>query len=188
MNGIAVHYWVWHSEIWQQLEDSERGWHAADGSSRRTDHRGNQTGGNLDTIAIEAIGSDAETEETLAALVAYLCKTHGLDPSYDVYTHNYWLYGTDSIVPGASKNCPIYILPHWDSFLGEVKSIFGSSTPVQPAQPSNSSLLAVGTVVSYAGEVHYISSTADSPSECKGGKAKITSVAPNAKHPYHPLS
>lgn len=121
MNGVAVHYWVCGTDIWQQLSDNERGWHAADGSSRRTDHRGGQTGGNVDTISIECIGKDKLSEDTLAKLVAFLCQKHGLDPALDVYTHNYWMHGRDSIVQGARKNCPIYILPHWSEFLSNVK-------------------------------------------------------------------
>ena len=124
MSGVVVHYYVWHGEIWQNLDDSEQGWHAADGSSRRKDHRGNQTGGNVDTIAIECIGADAETEETAAKLTAYLCKEYGLDPSLDVYTHNYWMYGEDKKLSGVRKNCPEYILPHWSEFVERVKGYF----------------------------------------------------------------
>lgn len=127
MNGVVVHFYVWHNEIWQNLDESERGWHAADGSSRRKDHRGNQTGGNLDTIAIETIGADTETETTVEKLVAYLCKKYGLDPKYDVYTHNYWMYGKDTYVSGARKNCPTYILPHWDKFLENVNKYYTST-------------------------------------------------------------
>jgi len=61
MSGVVVHYWVWKSEIWQQLRDDEQGWHAADGASRRSSQRqGQQIGGNLDTIAIEIIQSTAD--------------------------------------------------------------------------------------------------------------------------------
>ena len=119
MNGVAVHYWVWHEEIWQQLSDSERGWHAADGSSRRASRRAGQTiGGNLDTISIECIGADAQSEDTTAKLVAYLCEKHGLDPSLDVYTHNYFY---------SAKYCPLYILPHWGAFMEKVKRYFDAS-------------------------------------------------------------
>lgn len=128
MNGVVVHFYVWHNDIWQNLDESERGWHAADGSSSRKDHRGNQTGGNLDTIAIETIGADTETETTVEKLVAYLCKKYGLDPKYDVYTHNYWMYGKDAYVSGARKNCPTYILPHWDKFLVHVNNYYSSET------------------------------------------------------------
>ncbi len=126
MSGVVVHFYVWHNDIWQNLNEDERGWHAADGSSRRKDHRGNQTGGNLDTIAIETIGADTETETTVEKLVAYLCKKYGLDPKYDVYTHNYWMYGKDAYVSGARKNCPTYILPHWDKFLVHVNNYYSS--------------------------------------------------------------
>lgn len=128
MSGVVVHFYVWHDEIWQNLNENERGWHAADGSSRRKDHRGGQTGGNLDTIAIESIGADSETEDTVAKLVAYLCKKHGLDPKYDVYTHNYWMYGGDKKYSGVRKNCPVYILPHWSKFLENVQSYYSSDT------------------------------------------------------------
>lgn len=126
MNGVVVHFYVWHDDIWQNLDESERGWHAADGSSRRKDHVGSLTGGNLDTIAIECIGSDSKSEDTVAKLAAYLCKKHGLRPETDVYTHNYWMYGKDEKVQGARKNCPIYILPHWKAFLNDVSRYFSS--------------------------------------------------------------
>lgn len=118
MNGVAVHYWVYKSEIWQQLADNERGWHAADGSSRRSSQRAGETiGGNLDTISIECIetGSDAESEDTTAKLVAYLLNKHGLSPDTDIYTHNYFY---------SKKYCPAYILPHWKDFLAKCKAYY----------------------------------------------------------------
>lgn len=118
--GIAVHYWVWHSDIWQQLSDNEQGWHASDGLTRRTGHRGTLIGGNLDTVSIECIGSDSETVNTTAMLAAYLAYKYGLDPKYDIYTHNWWMHGSDSVVPGAKKNCPLYILDEWDGFISRV--------------------------------------------------------------------
>lgn len=124
MGGVAVHYWVWKDVIWQQLLDSEQGWHAADGSRRRKDHRSGQTGGNVDTISIEIIGKDKTTENTAKILIAVLCKKHGLDPSLDVYTHNWWMHGTDKMVQGARKNCPLYILDRWPQFLKEIKTIY----------------------------------------------------------------
>ena len=126
MSGVVVHFYVWHNDIWQNLDESEQGWHAADGSTRRKDHRGKQTGGNLDTIAIECISSDKESEDTVAKLAAYLCRKYGLDPKYDVYTHNYWMYGKDAEVPNSRKNCPLYILPHWSKFLESVTEYYNS--------------------------------------------------------------
>lgn len=135
MAGVVVHYYVsGYDAIWQMLDTTpgkvERGWHAADGSSRRKGHNGKLIGGNLDTIAIECVGNSAEAEDATALLVAYLCKLHSLDPATDVYTHNYFMYGTDKTVSGARKNCPIYILPHWTAFLNKVKGYYGSKAEV----------------------------------------------------------
>jgi N-acetylmuramoyl-L-alanine amidase CwlA len=118
MGGVVVHFYVWKSEIWQLLYETERGWHAADGSTRRSSHRaGQQIGGNLDTIAIEVIetGEDKETETTAAKLIAYLLNKHGLSPETDVYTHNYFY---------SAKKCPVYILPHWTAFEWQYKKYF----------------------------------------------------------------
>ena len=120
MNGVAVHYWVYKSEIGQQLADNERGWHAADGSSRRSSQRAGETiGGNLDTISIECIetGSDAVSEDTTAKLVAYLLNKYGLSPDTDIYTHNYFY---------SAKYCPAYILPHWKDFLAKCKAYYNA--------------------------------------------------------------
>lgn len=119
MNGVIVHYYVRGTDIWQNLDDSERGWHAADGSSRRKSQRGGSDtiGGNLDTIAIECIetGTDKTSEDTTAKLVAYLLDKHGLSPDTDVYTHKYFY---------PQKTCPVYILPHWSSFMSSVKTYY----------------------------------------------------------------
>jgi N-acetylmuramoyl-L-alanine amidase CwlA len=109
MGGVVVHFYVYKNEIWQNLSETEQGWHAADGSSRRTTSRPCGTiGGNVDTIAIEVIESKsvAETEKTAALLTAYLLSKHGLETG-DIYSHNYFY---------SKKKCPIYILPHWDDF------------------------------------------------------------------------
>ncbi|WP_277669068.1 N-acetylmuramoyl-L-alanine amidase [Caproiciproducens galactitolivorans] len=131
MGGIAVHFWVWHNDIWQQLSEDERGWHAADGSTRRSSQRAGETiGGNLDTISIECIGADAESEDTTAKLVAYLLQKHGLSPETDVYTHNYFMGLPNKIVNGVSKNCPLYILPHWGAFMETVKKYYAGFNKV----------------------------------------------------------
>lgn len=119
MAGVVVHFYVYKSEIWQLLNENERGWHATDGSSRRKSQRsdGSKIGGNLDTIAIECIGDIAESEATTAKLVAYLCKKYGLNPSTDVYQHNYFY---------PSKKCPEYIRPHWAAFLANVKEYYNA--------------------------------------------------------------
>ena len=129
MGGVVVHYYVWHSDVWQLLAESERGWHAADGASRRTDHTGKQTGGNIDTIAIEVIGKDEESVETAKKLAAAICIRHGFDPAIHLYTHNYWMYGVDAMKTGVSKNCPVYILPTWPSFVADVVRLCKENAP-----------------------------------------------------------
>jgi N-acetylmuramoyl-L-alanine amidase CwlA len=117
MAGVVVHFYVWDNEIWQNLREDERGWHAADGSTRRKSQRkdGSTIGGNLDTIAIECIGNRKGSEDTTAKLAAHLCKKYKLDPATDIYTHKYFY---------PAKNCPLYILPHWSSFLSSVREYY----------------------------------------------------------------
>ena len=56
----------------------------------------------------------------------------------------------------------------------------------QPAQnTSGAQGLSVGDVVTFTGTKHYVSSVAVNGKACKPGKAKITAVAKNGKHPYH---
>lgn len=124
MGGVVVHYYVYENDIWQLLDNSEQGWHATDGASRRKSQRGGSDtiGGNVDTIAIECIGNKATSEDTTAKLVAYLCVKHGLNPGTDVYAHKYFY---------PSKNCPAYILPHWSTFLASVKKYYDALTGAQ---------------------------------------------------------
>ena len=124
MGGVVVHYYVYESDIWQLLDNSEQGWHATDGASKRKSQRGgtDTIGGNVDTIAIECIGGKATSEDTTAKLVAYLCAKYGLNPGTDVYAHKYFY---------PSKNCPAYILPHWSAFLTNVKKYYDALTGAQ---------------------------------------------------------
>ena len=62
----------------------------------------------------------------------------------------------------------------------------GSQGTTQPSKPSGSAQeAAVGDTVTFTGSKHYVSSNAVNGSACKPGKAKVTSIAKNAKHPYH---
>ena len=64
----------------------------------------------------------------------------------------------------------------------------GSGASVAPSTgnaPSASGTIAVGDEVNFTGTKHYYSSTSATGSSCKGGKAKVTAIAPGAKHPYH---
>lgn len=122
MGGVVVHYYVDDRAIWQNLREDEQGWHAADGFGP----------GNTTTIAIECIMSgrgdaaDRAAEENAARLAAYLLKKYSLGIDR-LYTHNHWMGQPDRIVPGVRKNCPIYILPHWESFRARVAEMMGGS-------------------------------------------------------------
>ena len=108
MGSVRVHYYVDENEAWQNLDEGEVGWHAADG---------NYGPGNSTTIAIEIImdGTNAEynkkAEDNGARLCAAILKRHGLDENA-VYQHHDWY---------ARKDCPAYIRPHWGAFLAAVK-------------------------------------------------------------------
>ncbi len=115
MNDSRVHYYVDDINAWQNLEDTEVGWHAGDGSGP----------GNGTTIAIEIIMDGSGSKEDLGAeangviLAALLLKKYGLTTE-QLYTHNHWAGRPDKIVQGARKNCPLYILPHWEQFKARV--------------------------------------------------------------------
>ncbi len=116
MNDARVHYYVDDINAWQNLEDTEVGWHAGDGGSGP---------GNGTTIAIEIIMDGSGSKEDLGAeangviLAALLLKKYGLTVE-QLYTHNHWMGHPDAIVQGARKNCPLYILPHWEQFKAKV--------------------------------------------------------------------
>ena len=201
MSGVVVHYYVYKTDIWQNLADNERGWHAADGSSRIKSQRGDgsKIGGNMDTISIECIGNIAESETTTAKLAAYLCYKYDLNPTTDIYTHNYFY---------AKKKCPIYIIPHWSTFLKNVKKYYDeltkttTSTSITAKPATNTTAQSttttttkpatttskepkIGDVVNFKGTKHYVGAGSSIGAKCKAGKAKITNIKKGYKHPYH---
>ena len=139
MGGVVVTFYVHLTNVWQTLDETERGWHAKDGSTRRDNHtKTAKIGGNLDTISIEVIGNDPITVKTAQQLCGYLCSKYNLDPSKDIYTHNYFMYKVDTMVKGASKNCPYYILPNWGKFLKEIPQYcFNSNSSENDPSKSN---------------------------------------------------
>ena len=138
MNDASVHYYVDDINAWQNLEDTEVGWHAGDGRGP-----GNET-----TISIEIImdgtGSkeDLGAEENGALLAAILLKRHGLTVE-QLYTHNHWMGYSDQIVKGARKNCPLYILPHWAQFKAKVAAKLAeiSGTPATPSEAGKTAIM-----------------------------------------------
>lgn len=134
MGGSMVHYYVSPNVVWQLLSDNEQGWHSGSGNATKIGNRGTAIGGNVDTIAIECVSNSAGAEETTAILAAYLCDKYGLDPMRDIYTHKFW----------SGKQCPIWILPKWGSFLNKIKSYTQTQsvaipvpTPTPIPQPVN---------------------------------------------------
>lgn len=66
----------------------------------------------------------------------------------------------------------------------------GATTPVTPTNPSAGGQTCgadhkIGDIVQFNGKTHYVSSQAMNGVPCKPGKAKVTSIAKGAKHPYH---
>lgn len=51
--------------------------------------------------------------------------------------------------------------------------------------PTSSGSYAVGAIVNFTGTTHYTNANAATGPSCKPGKAKITAISKNAKHPYH---
>lgn len=112
MGDVRVHFYVDNVCAWQNLPLTLRGWHAADGDGD----------GNAKTIAIECIMSpnynqnDQKSEDNAAKLAAGLLKQYGFGID-QLYTHSHWY---------SKKNCPAYILPHWEQFRRKVQSYLGS--------------------------------------------------------------
>ena len=176
MRGVVVHYYVWRDEIWQTLRLDERGWHAADGKSRRAGRRpGQRIGGNLDTIAIEAIGPHEETTKTTALLCAWLCREFGLDPALDIWQH--WDF--------SGKNCPLYIRPRWGEFVSSVQGHMGGVVPAPPT-PAPSGVFQKGDAIILNGPVFRDSYGTGQGRTFSNHESTITIVAPTTRvAPYH---
>lgn len=142
MNSVRVHYYVDNVCAWQNLPHSISGWHAAD----------NNGNGNRKTIAIECImdkngGSHSEkSEENCAKLVAYLLDLYGMTVEENLFTHTHWLNVKDkktgsidylNTASNSYKNCPAYILPHWEAFKTKVKSYMKKKEEVKKENTEN---------------------------------------------------
>lgn len=101
MGTCRIHYYVCEQEAWQNLKDNEIGWHVSYSKCWTA---------NDCSISIEIIGNYAKAEDNGARLTAYLLHKYNL-PIGAVRTHNSW----------SGKNCPCWILPHWNEFLNTVK-------------------------------------------------------------------
>lgn len=165
---VSWHFTVDDTIIYQHLPLNENSWNAGDGINGT---------GNRKSIAIE-ICVNPETVFTKAVentqwLVRKLMKEYNI-PIENIKQHYDW----------NGKNCPYTIRKQpngWKNFLEGLQD-----KPQNPATPKPSPLsFKVGDIVYFKGTTHFVSSTATSGSPCKQGKAQITAIAPNARHPYH---
>lgn len=60
-----------------------------------------------------------------------------------------------------------------------------SNGTAEQKKPADTSEIAIGTEVIMLGTKHFTSSNSTAAKTCKPGPAKVTAVAPGAKHPYH---
>lgn len=135
MKDVRVHFYVDDVCAWQNLPFTLSGWHAADGSGN----------GNRKTIAIEVIGNSSKAEANAVKLAAYLLKKYNLNVENNLFTHTHWLNVRDGKIGSndylntaynPSKMCPIYILPHWQTFKNNVKTLLNNNTGNKPSVPS----------------------------------------------------
>jgi len=121
MNDTRVHFYTDDVDAWQNLPLTLNGWHAADGNGD----------GNRRTIAIECImgpgGSerDKRSEDNCARLAAALLKQFDLGIE-SLFTHKHWY---------SKKNCPAYILPHWEDFRKKVEGYLNEIKPADKPSP-----------------------------------------------------
>lgn len=117
MGSCRVHYYVDEIECWQNLLDTEIGWHVSYSKNPIA---------NDQSVSIEIIGADEQAEDNGARLVAFLMDKYNLTID-KVRTHQSW----------SGKNCPAFILPHWDAFLAKVKSYSAQKPAPMPAPAPN---------------------------------------------------
>lgn len=126
MGDVRVHFYVDNKCAWQNLPLNLSSWHAADGDGD----------GNRKTISIECImknstdSTSLKSEDNCAKLVAYLLDKYDMTVDKNLFTHSYWLNYVDgrrgdidtmNTMKRNGKNCPVYILPHWDNFKKKVQ-------------------------------------------------------------------
>ena len=181
MKDVRVHFYVDNVCAWQNLPLTLSGWHAADGSGN----------GNRKTIAIECImsgayaGKDQKSEDNCAKLAAYLLHKYKLGIDH-LYTHNYWENVRDGVSgsvdylntfnnPHANypyKWCPLYILPHWNSFKSKVQtylSMLCSGVTAPGSQPAKELYRIRKTWTDAASQIGAYSNLENAKKACKAG-------------------
>lgn len=111
LKDVRIHFYVDDKCAWQNLPLDLMSWHAGTNEGNRT------------SLSIECIMSpsynntDRKSEDNAARLAAYLLNKYGFGIDR-LRTHKSW----------SGKQCPLYILPHWDVFVAKVKSYMNGST------------------------------------------------------------
>ena len=144
MGDCRVNYYVDKECAWRCLPDDWVNWSCADGCA-------NPNSGNNTSIAIEIIGDSKEAEANGIKLAAALMKKYGLSTTEGLCTHSYWMNIMDgakgtiqeiNTMKNKRKNCPIYILPHWEQFVKQVAAALGEEEEkeqpkVEPVKTEN---------------------------------------------------
>ena len=71
------------------------------------------------------------------------------------------------------------------AYKGGSSSSAGIGSPAPALSAGGSLAFKVGDTVQFTGSTHYTSANATSGPSCKAGKAKVTAISKNGKHPYH---
>ena len=128
MDTVRVHFYVDDYCAWQNLPLDYVNWSCADGTA-------NPNSGNNTTVAIEVIGSTGKAEANAIKLIAYLLNKYNLTVESGLRSHTYWLNVRDGVSGSIDylntrkhpyKWCPLYILPHWDTFKSQCAAALAS--------------------------------------------------------------
>ena len=172
MKDVRVQYYVCDTCAWQSIPDDYVNWSCADGTT-------NPNSGNNTSVAIEVIGNSAKAEDNAARLAAYLLKKYNLTVDSGLRTHTYWLNVKDgvkgtidqlNVKSNPYKTCPIYIIPHWQTFKSKVQSYLGAAA----AKPTT------GTTGTATPQVYRIRKTWDDAKSQIGAYASLD----NAKNAW----
>ena len=76
---------------------------------------------------------------------------------------------------------------HLIAVSGSGSTVYGwvDESTVKEISENNTQVCEVGDVVQFTGSKHYVSANATSGVSCKAGKAKVTAISKDSKHPYH---
>lgn len=138
------------------------------------------------TVCAEAAGVNMDGTYTSgnAPVTSTMRATFRSTGAFDVLTDSKYLTGSDYVKRG---DILVYEKGHTAMVLtnGAKAGSTGGSAGTGSGNTGPALSYNVGDVVEFTGSTHYASADASSGPACKPGKAKITAVYPNGKHPYH---